>query len=319
MTNPPIDVVIVSFNTRELLIRCLESLAPDNQSGIANVCVIDNRSSDGSLEAARTTAPWARVLDAGANLGFGSAINRAAEDSQTRWLVAANADLEFEPGSLRALLDAGERSSAGCVVPRLILPDGSTQHSVHPLPTVPFTLAFNLGYQRVNQAWAERNCLEGHWDAEIGREIPWGIGACMLLRREAFTEAGGFDVEQWMYAEDLDICWRLHDSGWSIRYEPSARVRHEASPATDAAFGSAKTATFMAATYEMLTRRRGSINATVIAIANVLGAAVRLTWALALAPFSERQRHRARVHRQWLGAHARWLRHRASAGSNEPR
>ena len=268
-------VAVVSYNTRELLSRCLDSLAPEAASGRATVLAVDNGSADGSLEAARARAPWAEVIDAGVNLGFGRAVNLVASRTSSEWLLAANADVAFEPGALEALLAAGADPSVGCVAPRLLLPGGGTEHSVHPFPTVPVTLAFNLGLHRLSASFGERMCLNGAWDPYCARDVPWAIGACLLLRRSAFEQAGGFDDRQWMYAEDVDLQWRLGRLGWRTRYAPEARVQHESGAAAGAAFGEQRTGRFMAATYEMLRRRRGPARMWATAAINIAGAAVR--------------------------------------------
>jgi GT2 family glycosyltransferase len=220
-----VTVAVVSWNTRDLLLRCLKSFARDARYGLADVYVVDNGSGDGSAEAARKAADWATVLEPGENLGFGRAINHVAARTDSEWLLAANADVALEPGALPALIAAGGAPRVGCVAPRLLLPDGTTQHSVHPFPTLSLTLAFNLGVARLSPALGERLCLEGCWDPERPRQVPWALGACLLLRRQAFAEAGGFDEGQWMYAEDLELAWRLRDHGWVIRYGTSPPPR----------------------------------------------------------------------------------------------
>jgi GT2 family glycosyltransferase len=270
-----VAVAVVSYNTRDLLLRCLDSLAPDVVAGRASVTVVDNRSTDGSLEAVRTRVPWAHVIDPGANLGFGPAVNLVASRTRSEWLLAANADVELERGALEALLAAGVDPSVGCVAPQLVLPTGSPEHSVHPFPTVPLTLAFNLRLHRLRATFGERMCLNGAWDPGRARDVPWAIGACLLLRRKAFEHAGGFDERQWMYAEDVDLQWRLGMLGWRTRYAPEASVRHESGAAARDAFGEQRTGRFMAATYEMLRRRRGPVRMWATAIINIAGAAVR--------------------------------------------
>jgi N-acetylglucosaminyl-diphospho-decaprenol L-rhamnosyltransferase len=313
-----VTIAVVSWNTRELLQRCLRSLAADAGAGRADVWIVDNGSSDGSVEVARTEAPWATVVEAGDNLGFGRAVNLVARRTQGEWLAAANADIALEPGALTALLTAGTDPRTACVAPRLVLPDGSTQQSVHPFPTLPFTLAFNLGLHRVIPGLGARLCLEGFMDAEQPREVPWAIGAFMLLRRAAFEAVGGFDDTQWMYAEDLDLAWRLRDAGWATRYEPRARVRHESSAAAAVAFGDRATARFMTATYAVLVSRRGRARASLTAALNVAGAAARLAWMRPLARYRPRWREPRDAMRVWLDAHRRGVR-ALSARSRPPR
>ncbi len=246
----------------------------------------------------------AGVVEPGRNLGFGGAINLVAARTRSPWIAAANADVALEPGALDALLAAGGDKRVACVAPRLLLPDGETQHSVYPFPTLAFTAYLNLGLPVLTPGLARWLCLEGFWDPEQPREVPWAIGACLLLRRAAFEEAGAFDEASWMYAEDLDLGWRLRDRGWVTRYEPAARVRHHAAAATAPAFGEERTARFMAATYATIRRRRGGLAAWAVGVANVCGAWVRVAW---MAPLSRLRpvpwQHRRNENRRWLRAH----------------
>ena len=298
-----VTVAVVSFNTRELLLRCLASLAVDAQAGRADVWVVDNCSSDGSAQAASDRAPWAHVVQPASNIGFGSAVNLVAARTEGEWLLAANADIELEPGALERTVRGGSDPRVGCVAPRLVLPSGATQHSVHPFPTVPLSLLFNLGLHHLSASVGDRLCLERCWDADRPRAIPWAIGACLLLRRRAFDAVGGFDEQQWMYAEDLDLEWRLHRAGWTVRYEPDAHVRHESGAATSGAFGAERESRFMAATYAMLRRRRGRVRTWATACINIAGAAVRAAWMSALALRFARWQEPSAQNRRWVKAH----------------
>jgi N-acetylglucosaminyl-diphospho-decaprenol L-rhamnosyltransferase len=302
--NAVVTVAVISWNTRELLVRCLSSLAADARDGRADVWVVDNASSDGSADAARAAAPWAHVVQAGENLGFGRAVNLVARQTSGDWIACANADVALVTGALERLVQVGRSDPlAGAVAPRLVLPDGRTQHSVYPFPTIGFTLGFNLGAQRLSARLADRWCLEGAWNAERVRTVPWAIGALLLLRRRAFDDVGGFDERQWVYAEDLDLGWRLHDAGWSTRYEPSARVFHADGAATGLAFGGDRTSRYMRATYEVIERRSGRRRARAIAAVNVAGAAARVVWMAPLAMVLRRWRDPLARTRAWRRVH----------------
>lgn len=305
MPRPPVTVAVVSFNTRDLLIRCLASLEPDVGDGRAEVWVVDNGSRDGSAEAARDAAPWATVIEAQSNLGFGGAVDLVAEATDSEWLAPANADVALHPGALEALIRCGRDERTAVVAPRLVLPDGRTQHSVHRFPTVPFTLAFNAGIPRLSGRLSERLLLEGHFRPERPCVVGWAVGAFLLVRRMAFEEVGGFDAEQWMYAEDLDLGWRMARAGWLTRYEPRAVVSHHESAATAVAFGEERTARFMAATYAVIARRRGAARAWATLILNCLGAGVRVCWLAPLARHRSRWARALEDNRRWLDAHRR--------------
>jgi N-acetylglucosaminyl-diphospho-decaprenol L-rhamnosyltransferase len=287
-----VTVAVVSWNTRELLGRCLHSLQPDVDAGLAEVYVVDNESADGSPTLVRDEFPWATLIEPGENLGYGRAVNTVAERTSTPWLAASNADVELEPGALARLLEAGSPADVGAVAPQLILPDGSTQHSAYGFPTLPYLLAFNIGLYRVIPGLGDRLLIEGHWDPSRPRDVPWAVGAFLLLRRDAFDAAGGFDPGQWMYAEDVDLGWRLGRAGWRTRYEPSARVRHAHGAAARQAFGERPYWRWMDATYNWIERRRGRVRRIAAALISVAGAV-------------------ARRDREWTRVHLRGLQRRA--------
>jgi N-acetylglucosaminyl-diphospho-decaprenol L-rhamnosyltransferase len=310
--SPPVVVAVVSWNTRDLLRECLASLRRDHETGRATVWVVDNASTDGSPGLVREEFPWVTLVEPGENLGFGAAANLVAERTRSEWIAPANADVALEPGALERLLAAAGRDPlAGVLAPRLVLPDGSTQHSVHPFPTLGFTCAFNAGLQRVVPGWGDRRTLEGYWDPARERRVDWAVGAFLLVRRVAWAAVGGFDARQWMYAEDLDLGWRLAREGWPTRYVPSARVRHHESAATAQAW-SDSTERWMWSTYGWMLRRRGAAVTRAVAGVNVLGAAVRAAWlapAAAVAP--DRWSAPSRTFRNWARLHTIGLRSRA--------
>ncbi|MGH2867676.1 MAG: glycosyltransferase family 2 protein [Solirubrobacteraceae bacterium] len=308
MSPAAVTVAVVSWNTRELLLGCLAALHGDVEAGRADVYVIDNGSQDGSAAAARRHAPWAQVLLAPGNVGFGAAVNLVAAHTQSEWLAAANADVAVTPGALQRLLAAGSDPRAGAVAPRLALPGGDTQHSVGPLPTLPLALTFALGAHKLSPQLGDRLCLETLWDPERPRFVPWAIGAFLLLRRSAFDAIGGFDEHQWMYAEDLDLGWRLREAGWLTRYEPGALVKHAGAAATAQAFGPERTVRFMRATYEVIARRRGTARARLTAAVNLLGTLLRVAWMAPLALARPGRRPQLRATCAWAGAHRQGLR-----------
>lgn len=277
----PITAVVVSWNTRDLLARTLRSLAGDER---VETWVVDNASGDGSAALVREEFPAVRLVASQENLGFGRAVNLVAERSASPWLLIANADAAARPGALDALLAAGDRDpGAGALAPRLLLPDGGTQHSVWAFPTVPFALLFNLGVLRLSPRLGDRAVLIGAWDPGRPRRVPWAAGAFLLLRREAWEEAGGFDPRQWMYAEDLDLGWRLRATGWATRYVPEAEVDHHSGASTAQAWGDEVTERWQRSTYAWMLRRRGAARTRAVAAMNVAGAGVR---AALLAPIA---------------------------------
>ena len=310
---PTVTVAVVSWNTRDLLGRCLDSLRPDADAGLAEVWVVDNGSTDGSPALVREDYGWVELLEPEENLGFGRAVNLVAERAEAGWIAPANADIELAPGALARLVEAGERDrAAGAIAPRLILPDGSTQHSVHAFPSPGLALTLASGAPAVSRRLGERLCLDGAWDPERARYVDWAHGALLLVRRDAWDEIGGFDAVQWMYAEDIDLAWRLRERGLRVRYEPGARVAHAVSAATTKAFGDAgRERRHMAASYAWMLRRQGAVRTRLAAAAGAAGSAVRFALYAALAPFGERWRARRDQHLRYVRRHLLGLRPKA--------
>jgi GT2 family glycosyltransferase len=308
----PITAAVVSWNTRELLDRCLESLRPEADAGRVETWVVDNASSDGSAELVRDRHDWARLLESPENLGFGAAVNRVAGQTASEWLLIANADIALRPGALDSLLEAARRDpGAGALAPRLVLPDGTTQHSVFAFPTLPFAFVLNSGLFHLSRDLSDRLALLERWDDSRARRVPWAVAACLLVRRAAWEAVGGFDERQWMYAEDLDLGWKLRAAGWATRYEPRALVDHESAAATKQAFGGAEqiASRWQRSTYGWIARRRGILHARLVAAMNFAGCGMRylaMTPAAWIAPARWRERRRAlgrwtRVHAAGLG------------------
>jgi len=308
-------VAVVSWNTRELLDRCLASIRTDYEQGRAEVWVVDNGSTDGSRELVAAEHTWVKLLEPAENLGFGRAVNLVAEQTSSDWIAPANADIALRPGALVELLGCRDDETVGAIAPRLEMPGGDTQHSVHPFPSIPLALVVQLGLGTLVPGLGDRMCLEGRWNPDRRRAVDWAHGAFMLVRRRAFEQVGGFDPRQWMYAEDLDIGWRLHTGGWKLIYEPNAHVQHEVSAATRKAFVNNREERHIGAAYTWMARRRGMAATWAYAGLNVVGSRLR---ALALTPaakanpsrYAERRdlaNYYATLHRLGLRSRARLL------------
>jgi GT2 family glycosyltransferase len=311
---PQVTVAVVSWNTRELLGRCLDSLRGEVSSGRASVWVVDNGSTDGSPDLMRESYDWANLVEPNENIGFGRAVNLVASRVGGRWIAAANADIELTDGALGTLIEASEGdATAGAIAPRLLLPDGTTQHSVHSFPTLGLALAVGLGLPHLSRQLGDRLCIEGRWDPDRARIVDWAHGAFMLVRRDAFDAINGFDPAQWMYAEDIDLAWRLRRAGFKIRYEPRAVVLHAHSASTRQSFGEAGRARrHIAASYAWLLRRRGLVVTRSVAVVNVTAAATRYALLTPLSWLGSRwARARQRQARRYVRMHRLGLRSRA--------
>lgn len=273
----PVTVAVVSWNTRDLLARCLRSLLAESEAGRAAVWVVDNASTDGSADLVRGEFPWVSLIPSHRNVGFGRAVNLVAARTSSSWLIPANADIELPAGSLEVLLKVGDaHPEAGIIAPRLLLPDGSTQPSTWRFPSLRGTAVVNAGAHRLSSTIGRRLSLEG-WQPDTECDVDWAMGAFLLVRRSAFDAVRGFDADQWMYAEDLDLGWRLDRAGWRTRYVPAAEVRHWGGASAVQAFGNAGAPVEkVAASYRWLAKRRGRAVMWATVALDAAGAAIRL-------------------------------------------
>lgn len=274
-----VRVGIVSWNTAELLDRCLAAL-PDALGGLdAEVVVVDNGSSDASADIARGHA-GVRVEAVGENLGYARGMNRALGGTGAEVLVALNPDTEPGTGTLRALIErllADPR--AGCVAPRLVHPDGSLQHSVHRFPSLRLAAAANLlPVPLLRGRLGRRLWIEGCADHRSSGPVDWAIGAVHVLRTAAVGERP-YSERWFMYVEDLDLCWRLRTTGWDVVLAGDVEVVHVGNAAGAQQWGEARTGRWLDATYDWYATARGPLTARTYAALNLAGATAKGGWA----------------------------------------
>jgi GT2 family glycosyltransferase len=222
-----LSVIIVSWNTRDLLKGCLASLRRELAAIAHEIIVVDNNSSDDTVGMVRAAFPETVVIHNSVNRGVPRANNQALARCRGRFVLLLNPDTLVEPEAIARMLDRMTRNNhfgaAGC---RLVHPDGSLQFECgRNFPTL-WNVAFELlGLSRVFPG----NRLTGHWrmtywDHLDDREVPCILGACMLVRREVFAALGGLDEHT--YLEDIDLCYRIGRAGWKILFVGSAVIVH---------------------------------------------------------------------------------------------
>jgi hypothetical protein len=192
------------------------------------IIIIDNHSTDESCQLVREKFPDLYLIENVKNLGFARAVNQGFRKAKGKYLLILNPDVELLPGSADKMIDFLERHpEAGLLLPKLINPDGSLQFSCRKFYDFS-TLLFRrtpLGRIFPNH-WTIRRHLMMDWNHEEVREVDWGLGACMFLRREALVGQGIFDERFFLYFEDVDLCFRLKKKGWKVIYNPEAVMVH---------------------------------------------------------------------------------------------
>jgi GT2 family glycosyltransferase len=222
---PRISVIVVSFNTRDDLLRCLGSLR--DHVGVAyEVIVVDNASEDGSVAAVRAQHPEAVVVENGENLGFSAANNRGLAKARAPFVLILNSDAEVRPGAVEALLERLEaHPEEGVIGPRTVDGDGVIQVSFGP-PLTPLREWRQRRLVRGVKARRPRALAAAQALASHEHEPAWISASCLLARREALQAVGGFDEGFFLYEEDVDLCLRLGRAGWGILFTPAAEVVH---------------------------------------------------------------------------------------------
>jgi GT2 family glycosyltransferase len=230
-----IAVAVINYNTRDLLRACLESALPERPR---ELIVVDNGSTDGSVEMIRTEFD-AVVLDVdGVNRGYGTAANRAVRRSSADAVLLLNSDTRLHTGALAALQEYFDAyPKAGIIGPRLVNADGSLQRSCHNFPTPGVTLLEYswLGDLARKLAWSRERYLPASAH-EHARPVDWVTGAALLIRRTAFDAVRGFDERFFLYFEEVDLAYRMMNAGWETHFAPVTDVTHIGAASTSQRF-----------------------------------------------------------------------------------
>ena len=222
-----VRVVTVAFNPGEELERFLASLATATARRL--VVVIADNGTEHDVVAAAAQRHGARVVGDGTNLGYGAGANLAAAGLEEDWIVVANPDLVWRPGSLDVLIDAGRANpAAGCLGPLLLNPDGTVYPSGRALPS----LVKGAGHAVLGRIWPDNPFsaayhTAGQGTSEETRTVGWLSGACLLLPAAAWRRLEGFDDEYFMFFEDVDLGERVGRAGWLNVQVPGSVVVHE--------------------------------------------------------------------------------------------
>jgi N-acetylglucosaminyl-diphospho-decaprenol L-rhamnosyltransferase len=227
-------VITVTYSPGPHLDRFLATLAHATDRPVS-VVMADNGSTDGAPERAVQRYPNIRLLRTGGNLGYGTAVNRAVaslepgpvDPEHAEFVIVANPDVQWGPKSIDLLLEAADRwPRAGALGPLIRDPDGSVYPSARHLPSlVRGGMHAVVGPFWTSNPWTAAYRQDRAEPSE--RPVGWLSGSCLLLRRAAFAEIGGFDERYFMYMEDVDLGDRLGRAGWQNVYVPSAEILHD--------------------------------------------------------------------------------------------
>lgn len=234
-----LSVIVVTYNSREFISACLDSLESCLTGLTAEVCVVDNQSSDGTAAHVRAAHRSVRVVDSDANLGFAHGIKIGLARTSGRYVLWLNPDSRVRPESAPGLVEwlrwMDEHQEVGVCGGKVLDPGGTLQRSVRSFPS--YGAVFGARYSIFTKMWPENPFSSKYLRSDLLYDAPaqvdWISGACLLHRREVSDALEGPDDGFFMYFEDVDFCYRAWKSGWQVFFHPAFVVEHHIGGSSD--------------------------------------------------------------------------------------
>lgn len=224
-----VSVVVVSFNTRDLLGPCLESVF--EQKGIAEleVIVVDNASEDGSAELVRTQYPQVHLLEEGVNLGFAAAVNKGYAQAKGAIIFLVNSDAKIEQSAFEKMIAfLNENPKVGIVGGLVLYPDGKRASCARTFPSITDKLILLSGLMDKYPQHPTFGRVDFHnFTFDHPQPVDWVPGCLMAIRRTLINQIGFFDPRYFMYFEETDFCLKAKEAGWTTYILPSATAIHK--------------------------------------------------------------------------------------------
>lgn len=221
-----LSIILVNYNGSQFLDSCLDSIKQFSNYSKHEVIIIDNLSTDNSLEIIKAKFRSCNMVCSQNNLGFGKANNLAVKHSHGEHLLFLNTDTILTEHTPQILSDyLTQHQDVGAVSPRITFRDGSYQLSGGKLPSLVTELIDKIRYG-LDRKWHHIFGILYNKQYSTTQEMGWLTGACLMMRRDVFEQIGGFDESFFMYFEDKDICKRVHEAGWKVVYYPHTSLIH---------------------------------------------------------------------------------------------
>jgi hypothetical protein len=255
-----LSIVIVNWNTRDLVLRCLDHLLGLDLPAAREVWVVDNGSEDGSPGAIRAAFPEVNLVENPRNLGFAKANNQALARSRGKDILLLNSDCFPEPGAIPSLLQVmAHDRGVGIAGGGLLHPDGRIQNAFGAAPT----LATEMLHKGLLQILAPRRFPSKRRRLQTPVEVETVLGAFLMVRREAFLAVGGLDEGYFFFMEETDWCLRMRRAGWKVLHVPGARAVHLQGQSTALDLAAARVE-FYRSRYRFFSIHRGAISLTLL-------------------------------------------------------
>lgn len=226
--NPHISIIIINWNTRDILLECLKSIDAERSGPSTEVILVDNGSEDRSVEAVRERFPAVRIIENGENLGFAKANNIGIGCARGRYLCFVNSDVLLRPACMGTLFSFAESNPAiGLIGPRILYPNLSLQNSCRRFPSLwtSFVKTFALDHVFQKSSLFSGEHME-YFSHDQTIDTDYVAGCFMMVRREAIDSVGPMDERFFIYSEEVDWCKRMWAKGWRVTFYPKAEVIH---------------------------------------------------------------------------------------------
>jgi len=270
-----LSIIIVNWNTKDLLLQCLESLCQGAKGIEKEIFVVDNSSSDGSGTAVRKRFPEINLIENQVNLGFARANNQAFSLSSGEYLLLLNPDTQVRGDAIEKMVAfMNNQPKTGIAGAQLLNVDGSKQNSIANFPSLATEL-LNKSFLR----WLFPEKFPGKETDYPGPvEVDSVIGACMMVRQKAMEQVGLLDEDYFLFLEETDWCYRMKKAGWKIYHIPQAEILHFQGKSAEAEKGKARIE-YYRSRYHYFSKNRGSFQSSVLFIGLIIKLSVELVFA----------------------------------------
>ncbi len=229
-----ISIIIVNWNTKDLITKCLETIEANAASINKEIIVVDNASTDNSTDRIKERFPYVKLVENSENSGYAEGNNIGLKLASGDYILLLNPDTEIQPGAIEELIACINRNpDTAAAAAKLIYPDGSSQRSCRGFPH-PWSLVFD--YLQISRLFPSSKRLSAYrmlwFDYESEIEVDQPMASCMMVVKKAFDDIGGFDPLFPIFFNDVDWCYRCKLKGWKIFYTPNAKVIHHVGGST---------------------------------------------------------------------------------------
>jgi GT2 family glycosyltransferase len=270
-----LSVIIVNWNTRDLLCQCIDSLIQTINKIDTEILVVDNGSSDGSGDMVRERFPGVKLIENRRNLGFARANNQAMALAKGRYFLLLNPDTQVKEGALEKILSFMDTHlETGIAGGQLLNSSGTKQNSVANFPSLATEL-LNKRFLR----WLFPEKFPGKertYHDPI--DVDSVIGACMMVRRTAIEQVGLLDEDYFLFLEETDWCYRMKKAGWKVYHMPTAEILHFQGKSAETEKGKARIE-YYRSRYHYFKKNKGSFQSTILLIGLIIKLSIELTFA----------------------------------------